>query len=74
MSAYVKSLRLGERAIDVGGTEGKTLKEVAAEIGLNIKGNTWLVNGSVIAPSRTSDTLIRDGDRVEVAKSNDSGR
>lgn len=69
----VTGFRMDDKEVTVEGTEGKTIKEVAKEIGLDMSGRLWIVNGNRIAESEAADTRVHGGDTVRTAAKNDQG-
>ena len=70
----VTGFRMNDQEILVEGTEGKTIKEVAATLGLNMEGRVWIGNGDRIPEDEAAGTVVNGGDTVSTAAKNDQGR
>lgn len=69
----VTGFRMADQDVLVEGTEGKTIKEVAAAIGLDMSGRLWIVNGKRVAESEAAETKVHGGDTIRTAAKNDQG-
>lgn len=71
--ACVKRFRMGDVEIDVDATEGKTLQQVATDLGMKFDGSAWWINGTRVSAASAATAVIHAGDQVKHAPKGDQG-
>jgi sulfur carrier protein ThiS len=71
--AFVKSFQVGNVHVDVGGTEGKPIGQVADELGIRREGTTWILNGERLPQATAEETRIKSGDELRAQPKTDNG-
>lgn len=71
--AFVSGFRMDAQQIDVGGSEGKSIKEVCSDLGLDMSGRVWIVNGRRLSDEQVASARVRDGDKVQTGAKSDQG-
>ena len=72
-NAFVSGFKLDEQQVNVGGSEGKSIKEVAADLGLDMSGRVWIVNGKRLSDTEVREARIKTGDKVKTGAKSDQG-
>lgn len=75
MAIKVSGVKIGELEVTIEGTDGATLKQVLAAVGIHQDGQQFIVNGDRKAPvTNTTGVRLNDGDTVEVFDRPQAGR
>jgi len=71
--AHVTGYRMDPQVIEVGGTEGKSIKQVAADLGVDMSGRVWILNGDRLSESEVHSARVKDGDKLRTGAKSDQG-
>lgn len=71
--ATVRAFRFGETTVEVDNTEGKTVRQIAEEVGFTVEGNAIILNGKRLDPQTAAEATVRSGDDLRVAKAAQGG-
>ena len=71
--AFVRRFRMGPVEIEVEGGEGKSLLEVATDLGMSHDGSAWSLNGTRLSAEEVKTARVRPGDTLKHAPKGDQG-
>ena len=73
MTITIKSFQDGDQKIELEGTEGMTVADVAEAAGIRLEGTTFLKNNERLPAESAGDTLVKDGDELRAQPKGDGG-
>lgn len=72
-TAKVTGFRIPDQTVEIGNAEGLTIKEVAAQMGLDMDGRVWIVNGRRLSGDEVNNTRIKADDNVHTGSKSSQG-
>lgn len=66
MAIKVSGVKIGNLEAQIEGSEGASLKDVCKAIGVHHDGQQFIINGDRKNPVTDCNSIVRDGDSVEI--------
>ena len=71
--ATVSGFRLKEQTVEISGAEGLSIKEVASQLGVDMGGRVWIVNGKRLSDTEVGSARVKDKDVVQTGSKSSQG-